>query len=93
MWEARGRPKSTVDVDDGLLLCDVLYRRQRHKNGPKIAVSAVVMGIDDPEDAVGSASVGRDLEGRPISTVDVDEGLVVTWCCFVGESNSGGTKD
>ena len=52
----------------------MLYRRQRHQTEPKIAVSAVAMGIDDPEDAVGSASVGRDLEGRPISTVDVDDG-------------------
>ena len=44
------------------------------QNGPKIAVLAVVIGIYDPEDAVGSASVGRDLVGQPILTVDVNDG-------------------
>ena len=53
-------------------MCAVLETATQ--NGPKIAVSAVVMGIDDPEDAVRSASVCGDLAGWPISTVDVDDG-------------------
>ena len=60
-----------------MLLCGGCCFGDRHANKPKIVVSAVAMGIDDPGDAVEGASVCGDLVGVPISTVDVDERLVV----------------